>query len=85
MLVRKTPNWETADEIELDFKKFEIRTVKIFLDAIYGCGSEDANTEDLVKLVALVDQNGSQKERDEIFADNRTDLINLITILEILN
>ena len=58
------PDWKTAEQIELDFTKFEMRTVKIFLDGLYGCGSEDADIEDLVKLVALVDGYGSDKERD---------------------
>ena len=43
-----------------------MRTVKIFLDGLYGCGTEDADSEDLVKLVALVDEHGSDKERDKI-------------------
>ena len=64
MKIRNKPNWETAETIELDFKKHEVRTVKIFLDALYGCGEEDLDTEDLVKLVRLVDEHGSQKERD---------------------
>ena len=64
MKIRNKPDWETAETIELDFKKHEVRTVKIFLDALYGCGTEDANTEDLVKLVRLVDAEGSDKERD---------------------
>ena len=63
-MVKRKPNWKTADEIELDFQKFELRIVKIFLDGLYGCGSEDADIEDLVKLVALVDGYGSDKERD---------------------
>ena len=63
-MIKKNPNWKNADEIELDFHKFEVRTVKIFLDGLYGCGSEDADIEDLVKLVALVDGYGSDKDRD---------------------
>ena len=55
-MIRNTPDWRIAEEIELDFKKFEIRIVKIFLDGLYGCGMEDADMEDLVKLVALVDE-----------------------------
>ena len=62
--ISKKPNWKTAKEIEVDFTKFEMRTVKIFLDGLYGCGSEDAGTEDLIKLVALVDGYGSDKERN---------------------
>ena len=69
MMIRKKPNWETAEEIELDFEKFEIRTVKIFLDGLYGCGSEDCDTEDLIKLVALVDEYGSDKEGHRIIRD----------------
>ena len=63
-MIRNKPNWKTAEEIELDFKKYEMRTVKIFLDGLYGCGTEDADIEDLVKLVALVDEHGSEKEQD---------------------
>ena len=58
--------YRIAEEIELDFKRFEIRIVKIFLDGLYGCGMEDADMEDLVKLVALVDEYGSDKEWDLI-------------------
>jgi len=61
MKIRNKPNWKTAETIELDFKKHEVRTVKIFLDALYGCGEEDLDTEDLVKLVRLVDEHGSQQ------------------------
>ena len=64
MMIRNKPNWNTAKVIELDFKKYEMRTVKIFLDGLYGCGTEDADIEDLVKLVRLVDGHGSDKERD---------------------
>ena len=73
MMIRKKPNWKTAEEIELAFKKFEMRTVKIFLDGLYGCGTEDADIEDLLKLVRLVDEHGSEKERDKILVDNRID------------
>ena len=62
--IKKKPNWETGETIELEFKKYEMRTVKIFLDGLYGCGTEDADTEDLVKLVRLVDEHGPEKERD---------------------
>ena len=63
-MIKRKPNWKTADEIVLDFQKFEMRIVKIFLDGLYGCGSEDAGIEDLVKLLALVDGYGSDKGRD---------------------
>ena len=64
MMIRHKPNWKTAEEIELDFKKYEMRTVKIFLDGLYGCRTEDVDTEDLIKLVAFVHQHGSDEERD---------------------
>ncbi len=74
MMIRKKPNWNTGKTkvrkgtifgtIELDFKKYDMRTAKIFLDAIYGCETKDLDYEDLVKLVALVDQYGSDEERD---------------------
>ena len=64
MMIRKTPNWKDAQEIEINFKLFEIRTVKIFLDGLYGCGTEEADMEDLLKLVALVDGYGTEKGRD---------------------
>ena len=73
--IKKKPNWKTAEEIELDFKNFETRTVKIFLDALYGCGSEDCDTEDLIKLLALVDEHGSDKEGDLMLGDRRDHLI----------
>ena len=68
--IQKKPNWKTADEIELDFKMFEMRTVKIFLDGLYGCGTEDADTEDLIKLVALVNEHGSTKDGDLFITDS---------------
>ena len=59
-----TPNWRTAEVIQLDFTIYEMRTVKIFVDALYGCETEDADTEDLLKLLGLVDAEGSHEERD---------------------
>ena len=50
--------------IELDFSRFEKRTVKIFLDGLYGCETEEVDIEDLLKLLRLVDQHGTDKDRD---------------------
>ena len=62
--ILKKSNCQTADVIELDFTKFEKRTVKIFLDGLYGIGTEDVDTEDLLKLLRLADQHGTDKDRD---------------------
>ena len=64
MMIRNTPNWQTAQEITLNFKKFEMRIVKLFLDALYNCGTEDVDLEDMVKLLALVNEHGSDEEQD---------------------
>ena len=56
--------WGTADVIELDFNVYEMRTVKILVDGLYGCDTEDVNVEDLLKLLALVHAEGSHEERD---------------------
>jgi len=58
---RMSPNWTTAEVIELDFNKYERRTVKIFVDGLYGCDTEGVNVEDLLKLLALVHAEGSHE------------------------
>ena len=64
--IQKKPN-SCCEDFELDFTNFEKRTVKIFIDELYGCSTEDLGTEDLLKLLRLVDQHGSNKERDLIY------------------
>ena len=64
--IEKKPNWKSADVIELDFTIFEMRTVKIFVDSLYGLETENVYIEDLLKLLRLVHQHGTEKDRDYI-------------------
>ena len=65
--IQMKPNWKTEAEIVLNFPKFERRTMKIFVDILYGCGPEALETQDLLKLILLVNAHGPNKLRDTSF------------------
>ena len=62
--IQKRPNWKTATEIELPFQMYEKRTLKIFLDRLYGLEPVNLDIEDFIKLLLLVDEIGTDEETD---------------------
>ena len=63
--VQMKPNWKTEDEIVLNFPTFDRRTMKNFLDILYCCGPETLETEDLLKLLLVVNAHGPNKLWDK--------------------
>merc|ERR1712130_529671 len=52
------PGYTPGDVIELDYRRFEKKTMKHFVDALYDCIAQPIPIQELIKLVQLVSKMG---------------------------
>ena len=52
------PAYKGGDEIVLDYRPFEKKTMKYFLDALYDCTAQPIPITELLKLIQLVSKMG---------------------------
>jgi len=54
----RDPGYTGGDEIELDYRRFEKKTMKYLIDALYECNAEPIPIPELLKLVQVVSKMG---------------------------
>lgn len=54
----RDPGYTPGNEIKLDYRRFEKKTMKYFVDALYDCIAEPIPMPELLKLVQLVSKMG---------------------------
>ena len=52
------PTYTGGDEIELDYRRFERKTMKYLVDALYECNAQSIPIPELLKLVQVVSKMG---------------------------
>ena len=52
------PGFTGGEEIELDYRRFEKKTMKYLIDALYDCNAQSIPIPELLKLVQVVSKMG---------------------------
>ena len=55
---QQSADWNKGDEVVLDYKRYETKTVKFLVDAIYTCNADPPPLDQLVKLLQLLSKFG---------------------------
>ena len=58
-------DWNKGDEVVLDYKRYEKKTVKFFVDALYQCNADPISLEELIKLLQMMSKLGYSETVNE--------------------
>ena len=61
---QREPGYLLGDEIELDYRRFDKKTIKHFVDAVYDCNVQPLPISELLKLLQLVTKMGYTEKVD---------------------
>ena len=54
LTIMRAPEWTTGDEVVLDFRPFEMSTLKIFVDGLYNCNVDQIAVAEILKLLEFM-------------------------------